>query len=100
MAREILRHISLYLTRADLKRLRLVYRTLDWDARYLLFRTIDVSCLTLDRLRNICNHPGISKEVKELHWHEMDFKNVQTRSTVRERPLPFTTSPYTGFMRR
>ena len=38
-----------------------------------LFRKIDVSCLTLNRLWNVACHPQLSVAVEELFFHEMDF---------------------------
>jgi len=72
---EIFRQVLLALERPDLKALRLVSTAFARNVAPVLFRKIDVSLLTLSRLRHISHHPQLSKVVEELHYHEMCFES-------------------------
>ncbi|EXJ76319.1 uncharacterized protein A1O5_00827 [Cladophialophora psammophila CBS 110553] len=70
---EILAQVLSVLERTDLQAIRLVSRALSNNVTPVLFRTVYASCLTLDRLQNICRHPTLRHAVEELQYQEMNF---------------------------
>ncbi|OAP61975.1 hypothetical protein AYL99_04178 [Fonsecaea erecta] len=70
---EILGHVLSFLERDDLQALRLVDRALSRKVEPVLFRTICVSILTIDRLQKIASDPKLSIVVEELVYQECDF---------------------------
>lgn len=62
--------------RKDLKALRLVNVQFSRDVSKALFRSIDISCLTLHRLQTIGSHPILGPLVEEIYYHEMKFDIV------------------------
>lgn len=74
---EILDQVLSSLERADLQTVRLVCKQLSSLVIPTLFRTIYISCLTLNRLRDLSHHAVISRAVEEVQYQEMRF-NVAT----------------------
>ncbi|KIX98339.1 uncharacterized protein Z520_05640 [Fonsecaea multimorphosa CBS 102226] len=70
---EILEHILSSLEREDLQAVRLVNWALSSKVGPALFRTLYVSCLTLDRLQHIARHPTLCLAVEELRYQELNF---------------------------
>jgi hypothetical protein len=84
---EVMEQIFLRLDTKDLKALRLGHRSLEWDVRPTLFRTLHISCLNADRLVHIKKYPRISAVVTEIQFHEMNlegFSLMHRSNTLRE----------------
>ncbi|OQV07272.1 hypothetical protein CLAIMM_11727 [Cladophialophora immunda] len=104
---EVLVHVLSFLECEDLQAVRLVNRALSSKAGPVLFRTVCVSCLTLDRLHNISRHPTLCLAVEELQYQEFNFDlvvddqrswTVEDRPTWRKRRMQYLTRTIAEFI--
>ncbi|KAK5050561.1 hypothetical protein LTR84_003842 [Exophiala bonariae] len=71
LPQEIFQQVLPWLEKKELKALRLINVAFSQHISKALFRSIDVSCLTLHRLVAFGHHPQLRDMVEELCYHEM-----------------------------
>ncbi|KEF52153.1 uncharacterized protein A1O9_11779 [Exophiala aquamarina CBS 119918] len=76
LPQETFQQVLCLLQRRDLKALRLVNVAFSRDVSKVLFRSIDISCLTLHRLPTIGSHPILAPLVEDIYYHEMEMDIV------------------------
>jgi hypothetical protein len=86
---ELLDQVLGSISKDDHQALRLVCKKLSLRVAPTLFRTIYVSCLTLDHLRNIANLSELREHVEELQYQEMDLDLHEPGSTFEDVRLDY-----------